>query len=913
MVVFVSFALLGIGAGAIYALAAQGVVLIYRGSGVLNFAQGATALLAAGVYVELTQQHGWPTAAAVAAAVLLSALLGFLIEFGVMRRLRHASPLARLVAILAVLGVVQSTAVLRYGSNFVFVQSFIPSAPLNLGHGITIAEDRPILLGIAAAGTVVLWAVYRFTTFGRATTAVAENPRSAASAGVSPDFVAGVNWALGGALAGVAGVLIVPITSLNPTVLTLLIIPALAAAMVGGFRSFPLTLLGGVVIGIGESLLGHYVTTPGWAESLPFLVIIAVVVVRGRALPLRGYLADRLPVVGMAPPSWWLVLAGTAIGFVAVFTLSGNAVNAIIAMFIAALICLSIVVVTGLAGQLSLGQVAFAGIGAFVSSKLAESAGLSFLPAMLCGVAVAIPVGLLFGLPALRTRGVNLAIVTLGLAYTIDNIVLLNSGYTGGYQGIVVKPPKLFGWSISAITHPQRYASVALVAFLICGIAVAQLRQGRAGRRLLATRANERAAASLGISAVGAKLFAFALAAAIASVAGVLSAFQYPYVSFIGYDPISSIQLVIIAFLGGIGYVTGAGFAGAIAAGGLITYAVSTVINLNRWATLITSAALILMLLQNPDGAIRQVIRLLGPLRRTMPRRLRRVAGEPVAQPAPPRGQLQRCAPRTLHVTDLTVRFGGVVALSGVSMEVRPAEVVGLIGPNGAGKTTMIDAITGFNQPEAGVLRLDDTDLRRLAAYRRARQGLGRTFQNLELFEDMTVDANLRAACDPGNRLAYLTDLARPRPVPLPLAAWRAIDEFGLAGDLGRLPGELSFGKRRLLGIARAVAATPSILLLDEPAAGLDEAETAELGRVMRRLADDWGIGVLLVEHDMSLVMETCDRVIVLNFGEKICEGPPEAVRRDELVVSAYLGSADGRGARAAESAPGHVSLEADG
>jgi sulfate-transporting ATPase len=228
-----------------------------------------------------------------------------------------------------------------------------------------------------------------------------------------------------------------------------------------------------------------------------------------------------------------------------------------------------------------------------------------------------------------------------------------------------------------------------------------------------------------------------------------------------------------------------------------------------------------------------------------------------------------------------------------VNLSVGPGEVVGLIGPNGAGKTTMIDAITGFTRPATGRVQLDSTGLDHFSAYRRARLGISRTFQNLELFEDMTVADNLRAACDPADRLAYLTDLLRPRTTSLPAAAWRAVNEFGLIEDLERRPGELSFGKRRLLGIARAVATQPSILLLDEPAAGLDEQETSELGTVVRRLADEWGIGILLVEHDMSLVMAVSDRVVVLNFGRNICEGSPETVRANEQVVAAYLGSSE--------------------
>jgi sulfate-transporting ATPase len=315
------------------------------------------------------------------------------------------------------------------------------------------------------------------------------------------------------------------------------------------------------------------------------------------------------------------------------------------------------------------------------------------------------------------------------------------------------------------------------------------------------------------------------------------------------------------------------------------------------------------MLIQNPDGIMRLITTVIRAVARRLPSgplvgRFRRDASGELRQS----GALERCPPRTLKVDEVTVRFGGVVALSDVRLAVGPGEVVSLIGPNGAGKTTLIDAVTGFTRPAHGAVHLDGTDLGSLSAYRRSRQGVARTFQNLELFEDMTVADNLRAACDPHDSIAYLLDLVRPRPTPLPLAAWRAIDEFGLAEDLERRPSELSFGKRRLVGIARAVASRPSILLLDEPAAGLDERETAELGDVVRRLAKEWGIGVLLVEHDMSLVMEIADRVVVLNFGRNISEGTPEAVRRDEHVIAAYLGSSPDGQAELASSPPAGAS-----
>lgn len=236
------------------------------------------------------------------------------------------------------------------------------------------------------------------------------------------------------------------------------------------------------------------------------------------------------------------------------------------------------------------------------------------------------------------------------------------------------------------------------------------------------------------------------------------------------------------------------------------------------------------------------------------------------------------------------MRYGGVVAVDGLSLDVEPGRVVGLIGPNGAGKTSAIDAVTGFTRAASGGVRLGDRDVTRLPVHRRAAAGLSRSFQSLELFEDMTVLDNLYAACDRPGRWAWLTDLIRPGSRPLPSHVLVAVGEFGLQDSLDRPVGDLSYGERRLLAIARAVAASPSVLLLDEPASGLSDDETRELAHLVRRLAEDWGMGVLLVEHDVDMVMSVCDQVVVLDFGRLICAGTPEEVRRDPAVRAAYLG-----------------------
>ncbi len=259
-------------------------------------------------------------------------------------------------------------------------------------------------------------------------------------------------------------------------------------------------------------------------------------------------------------------------------------------------------------------------------------------------------------------------------------------------------------------------------------------------------------------------------------------------------------------------------------------------------------------------------------------------------------------APKVLAVQHVGVHFGGVVAVDDVSLEVHPGEVLGLIGPNGAGKTTLIDVITGFTPPDTGSVMLDATSTNRWSPRRRAREGIGRSFQSLELFEDLDVLDNLRAASDRRDPLAYLTDLVWPRSPPLSGTAVAAVREFGLERDLDRRPSELPYGQRRLVGIARAVATRPSVLLLDEPAAGLDEAETRELSELVVRLAKEWGLGILLVEHDVSLVMAVCDRIVALDFGKVIATGTPDEIRGNAAVIAAYLGDPDDVGSAASET-----------
>jgi sulfate-transporting ATPase len=285
----------------------------------------------------------------------------------------------------------------------------------------------------------------------------------------------------------------------------------------------------------------------------------------------------------------------------------------------------------------------------------------------------------------------------------------------------------------------------------------------------------------------------------------------------------------------------------------------------------------VVMVMTHPDG----LSAIFRP--RTVRRPLRVVDQGEVALPL-------RCAPEHLQVQQLSVSYGGVKALNDVSFKVGPGQIVGLIGPNGAGKTTLLDAVSGFTHTSGGSIQLAGTDLVGLGATARARLGLGRSFQSLELFDDLTVEEHLRCACDQRSVGRPITDLCRVNREPLPAAAQQVVAAFQFEALLDSLPGELSFGQRRLLGIARAVTAQPSILLLDEPAAGLDCTETRELGVLISSLARDWGMGILLIEHDVHLVMTHCDQVVVLDFGNTLASGTPDEISNSPAVIGAYLG-----------------------
>jgi branched-chain amino acid transport system permease protein len=625
------FAILGIGAGASYALIALGIVLIQKGSGAVNFAQGAIAGCSAIFFASATN-NGVGKVEALLIALAGAAVLGIVFYVLVMRPLRNAPLLARIVATLGLMIVLSALAVKVWGSLSVVAPSLFPTTSLTI-FKIAFGVDRLWLLGTTILLTVVLWAVYKFTRFGIATRAVAESERAASLVGLSPDLIGGANWALGCMLAAFAGVMIAPLTTLDISPLTLLVLPALAAALVGRFSSFGITTAVALGIGIIQSLMVRYWTQQGVNDAVPFVIVIITMIAGGKLIPARGTLSlARLP---LAPRSRFRLvpaLVATAVVVVGLLTLNGTYQGGISTSLVTVIIALSAVVVTGFVGQISLMQMAFAGIGGFMVSKLGVNAGIPFPWPIILAALVAVPVGIVLGAPAVRVRGINLAVVTLGAAVAVSAVIFQNAHWTGGVSGSQVPSPGFFSFSIDPVKYPVRFGIFALGVTLLMIAAVINLRRSPFGRRMLAVRSNERAAAVIGINVVATKLQAFALSAFIAGIGGGVLAYQLGAIAFERFSPMASITLLAIAYIGGIATVGGAIAAGVIVNGGVLYVLLSNVGGIASWWVVISGAALLLTAVTQPDG----IAVAMGQQAQWVKDRLRGGAGRPSAPPAVP-------------------------------------------------------------------------------------------------------------------------------------------------------------------------------------------------------------------------------------------------------------------------------------
>jgi branched-chain amino acid transport system permease protein len=560
---------------------------------------------------------------------------------------------------------------------------------------------------------------------------------------------------------------------------------------------------------------------------------------------------------------------------------------------------------------------------------------VSFWLMLPVAAAIAAFFGILFGAPTLRLKGDYLAIVTLGFGEIVPIVVRNTPTLTNGAMGLNgVAAPKLFGFSFGVAATPYYFVGLALVAFLI--LTSLRLKDSRIGRAWMAIREDEIAAAAMGVDRVRYKLLAFAIGAAFAGATGTLYVAKLQTATpEMFMFPVSVMILVMIVF-GGIGSVWG------VVVGALLLQILQSwfLEDLSQWLhalgrvvhlgwlqhvelassiELIFGVILVTMMLYRREGLIPAARRLPGLSLDAQTAEVVRggfgaaagfaaaglarleadVDAGAAAAPAPlaSRGG----AAPLLDINGLSVRFGGLVALNAVALSVPEHRIVAIIGPNGSGKSTLFNAVTGLVPADGGTVRLQGAEIGGLPPHRVLERGVARTFQNLRLFPNLTVIENIMIGMHARLDTGALGALLRLGPARREEAAARerALDILSLFGNrllprADHLASSLSYANRRRTEIARALASQPRLLLLDEPTAGMNPAETLELAEQIKSLHRR-GLTILMIEHKLDVVVELADRVVVLDHGEKIAEGDPDAVRRDDEVIRAYLGRAAAR------------------
>jgi len=947
------FAILGLGVGVVYAGLGLSLLVTYRGANVVNFAVGAVAMWGGYVYYGLRilgrlyfPVVGIPSSISVGGPVPLwvavlggvasAAMLNLVAQLVIFRPLRRSPDLAKIVASVGLMLLIEAIAQVAFGSQQLVAPPVLPSASLTLGATSAPWSDVT-LLGIVVVVTLALGAYFRFARTGLAMQGVAESEESVSLVGRSPNRLAAGAWALSGALAGLFGVLIAPLVGLNTVSDTLYVIPALAVVLVGRLRSLTATCLAGVGLGIFQSLVDLCKTMswyPGWAqhgvdEALPLVVIVVVLTLSGHRLPTRNDVATvDLPGVVRPHHPWWtlVVLGGGAA--IALFALSGIYRFGVIESIIAAIVMLSFVVLTGYAGQISLAQLAIAGVGGAFVAKLTTDAGVPFPLAPLLAAVAAAACGLAVAIPALRIRGMQLAIVTLAFAVTVEQLLFANPAFDPP-DGLIVQTPRLWGVDLAVRAGDDvargSFGVLVVVVFLLVVGGVSLLARSGTGLRLLAVRANEQAAASVGIGVTSTKLGAFALASFIAGLGGALLTYSTGQFSGNAFTALSAgLPFLAFAYLGGISSISGAAIAGVLAPAGILYVILNRYVNnLGPYYLVVSGAALAIAAIAYPNGMTGTVRDLLGRRRSDNAALLATaitpaVSMEPLpgyqrdggipTPPVPVRGDLRVIAPAAANVLtapvacrsladrdakaamtveNLQIAYGAAVVVDGVSFALDAGRVTALIGPNGAGKTSILDALTGF-VPAGGSVRLGDEEVLGMGPAHLVHQGLVRTWQAPATFGDLTVAEDLSVAARRQRRWDSGLHSSRAEPYGHDPVNW-ALKLLDLCDVADRPTVSLSLGQQKLVAVGRALATGPSVVLLDEPAAGLDNDESRLLGRRLGEIAAT-GVAVLLVEHDMDLVFEVSHRVLVLHLGGLIAAGDPAAVQADAAVRRAYFG-----------------------
>ena len=890
-----------------YALLGIGLVLAYRSSGFINFAHGATGLLAASAMSVVVNDYGVPYWLGFAGALAAAALLAAGIEAMLASKLAGAP---KVLSMVATLGAGQALLLLALsfakgglgGGSFPQPPGF-PQFELT----VFVSQSATALLWLSPVVVGGLYLFLQRSKYGLAVRGAAANADAATLAGVDPRHMAALSWALAGALSAFAAMLILPNQStVTPDALGPdFIVRGLAVAALARFANFPVAFAAGLGIGIVEQVLASNPDSTGWFEVALFLIILAGVALRvGSGRDQAERWANLTPSRRLpdAYRSVWLIQhlgwvlggAGAVAAALASVWITNRSAFLLSTVIAFATIGISVSFLTGLAGQLSLGQVAFAAIGAVVGVRVAVDTG-SLALGLLCGGVTGAAASAAVGLPALRMQGLLLAVATLAFALATFSWLLRQDWAFG--SGLSSRPVSVLGFEV---TNSRGFYYVALAVFVVVLAVAATLRRSSFGRTLVAVRDNEAASRVLQVAPWRLLVTAYGFAGFVAGAGGVVLAMNNTFVTRSIFTPSDSINVVAIAVIGGLSELTGPLLGAAYLIG------IREFFDLELSALAGLNAAWLILILEQPRGfhglldstrrnLIDQIARFHGidPDTAEAPRPDNEAARpDAEASPAPTAaaGSSVSVGGTVLEVRSLSRRFGDLKAVDNVSFSVTEGETLGLIGPNGAGKTTVFELVSGYLRPQAGSVVFDGEDITRLSPEARSRRGMVRSFQNASLFPTMTPREIVFLACRSAAGGRFVLGGSR---------AERAIEDradetlasFGLASVGDQPVGLLSTGTRRLVELAANVALRPRLLLMDEPSAGIAQAETEALGEVIVQIREAYGITLVVIEHDMPLLASVCDRMIALEVGRVIAEGAPAAVQTDPAVVRSYLGA----------------------
>lgn len=902
--------LIGLTYGLQYGLLALGLVLVWRSNRFVNFAQGAIGVLGSLVLGRLVLDAHLPYALAVIGALVFGLGFAVLVERQFVQRLFNAP---RLVLLIASIGIAQTAFALgaqQFHLGFLhnpFVLQLrgrpypVPfHFRLTIG-SVSLSASQVVTLVLAPAIAVGLQLLFTRTELGRTIRAASSNPEAARLAGISVRRTSMIVWMIAGVLSTLTAILQAPdiatieVANLGPD----LLVRGLAAALFAGMVDFRLAFGAGILLGVTQSEVLFHVSATA-ANVVVFVFALIAVLVRAPGLAkgaragddrvsepvARPPLSDRLKAVAFARRigvyGWALLVLLLALLPLLPGLRSEGQVQSLVLILGFAMVAVSITLLTGWAGQISLGQVALLGVGAYTAAQVA-SRGWGVPVVLLCAGVVAAVVALPVGLPALRFRGLFLAVTTLSFAVVAPTWLFRNGGIFGekgtGNGYLPLSNVRMPGFGVLDSRRDVYYLALAVLLLTIA--ALSRLRQTGAGRALLAVRDNESVAAAHGIPPVAVKLVALAMSGFIAGVGGALWGMGNGSWNFQAFDPSLSLVVLGIAIIGGLGSLYGP------VLGAFLVLAVPSLVqsfDTIGWRAFFAGALLLNVMLFLPGGITEAFEGLRRRLLATIERGL----------PAQPFGLRPGALP--LVARDVSIHFGGIRALAGVSIEVGEREIVGLIGGNGAGKSTLVNCISGHAVPDEGTIEVFGQQLAGLPPEYRPHLSLARTFQDARLYPGLSAHETVLVALDRTNRSDTFSSLVGAPWVRMHEKSKRArahelLDRVGLADRGDTLVSELSTGMRRLLDIATVMAGDPGLVLLDEPTAGIAQREVEQFAALFRGLRDELGCSILIVEHDMPLLLSFCDRVYCLEDGTVIAQGTPEQVRNDPLVIASYLGT----------------------